>query len=849
MIWSNAFRQLTRRPGRSLLSLLSVVIAVGAIVSANVATEVTRAAYKNLFQALTGKADLEVVAKSGGLFREQAAELVRPVSGVRAVVPTIHRFTNLHVGEKKLKVLVTGVDPAQSDSLSGFKLAEGDIPTATDQLAIERELAGTLGLHIGDEVQLRTYTGLQSQKIVGIVTVEDAARLQQGGMVIAPLPTLQRSFRSAGQVTGLQVFLEPNESAAQVIAAAAPLLPPELEVRVPVARTGLADEALALSNNGLNLAGGLAFTTAVFIVLNMFLMNVGERRRELSILRALGATRRQILGTVCFEALVLGIAGTAIGLLVGLQGGHILTASLMTQLQTDLPLASPKWSLLLGAVLGPLICLLAAWYPARLASRVSAIEGMRPRVTLRPRGVRRGTVLLGAVGFVLATVIGIACMLGYAPIWLAIIDVIFGFVSMSLMLPLFLKPGLRLLGWPLQPLLQVEGEISQRLVERYSGRSALTIGVLFISIGAAVAVSNVVFSIADDVRSWYRRTIAVDFLVRTMMPDMTGEETSPMPESLGQELAAVEGVRMIDPVRHVKTSAAGQTGLLVSRDFSLYRELPLAAAEADAPQILRRLRDGEIVLGSVMADKTGLQVGDSIDISVKEATHTFRVAGIVSEYGFGGAIVYIDRATANRAFDLEGVDAYLISADGRAADKLTAALKALTDREGLLLVKGPNLMTGYLHQAERTAEVMKNGWYVSGDLARIDEDGFIYITDRLSRFSKIAGEMVPHMRLEEAINTIVGEACSVVTGVPDEAKGERLVAIYTRQDMAPEALWERLQQTELPRLWLPKRELLVPIDQIPLLGTGKVDLRRVKALALERAGSPTPAGSTTPSRG
>jgi acyl-[acyl-carrier-protein]-phospholipid O-acyltransferase/long-chain-fatty-acid--[acyl-carrier-protein] ligase len=173
----------------------------------------------------------------------------------------------------------------------------------------------------------------------------------------------------------------------------------------------------------------------------------------------------------------------------------------------------------------------------------------------------------------------------------------------------------------------------------------------------------------------------------------------------------------------------------------------------------------------------------------------------------------------------------------------------LVGREGLLLVKGPNLMTGYLHQPERTAEVMKNGWYVSGDLARIDEDGFIYITDRLSRFSKIAGEMVPHMRLEEAINTILGEACSVVTGVPDEAKGERLVAFYTRQDVAPEALWEKLQQTELPRLWLPKRELLVPIDQIPLLGTGKVDLRRVKTLALERAGLPTPAGSTAPSRG
>ncbi len=157
-------------------------------------------------------------------------------------------------------------------------------------------------------------------------------------------------------------------------------------------------------------------------------------------------------------------------------------------------------------------------------------------------------------------------------------------------------------------------------------------------------------------------------------------------------------------------------------------------------------------------------------------------------------------------------------------------------REGLLLVRGPNMMRGYLHQPERTAEAMRDGWYASGDLARLDEDGFIFLTDRLSRFSKVAGEMVPHMRIEEAINAVLAEACSVVTSVPDAGKGERIVAFYTRQDVAPEDLWERLSSFDLPRLWLPRRDSLVPIDAIPMLGTGKVDLRRVRELALERAG-------------
>jgi acyl-[acyl-carrier-protein]-phospholipid O-acyltransferase/long-chain-fatty-acid--[acyl-carrier-protein] ligase len=159
----------------------------------------------------------------------------------------------------------------------------------------------------------------------------------------------------------------------------------------------------------------------------------------------------------------------------------------------------------------------------------------------------------------------------------------------------------------------------------------------------------------------------------------------------------------------------------------------------------------------------------------------------------------------------------------------------LYGREGLLLVKGPNMMQGYFRQPERTAEVMRGGWYVTGDIAMMDEEGFITITDRLSRFSKIGGEMVPHIKVEDTINAILGDACSAVAAVPDAAKGERLVAFYTLADVTPESLWERLCQTDLPRLWLPRRESLFRIEAIPTLGTGKVDLRRLRELALERS--------------
>jgi acyl-[acyl-carrier-protein]-phospholipid O-acyltransferase/long-chain-fatty-acid--[acyl-carrier-protein] ligase len=155
--------------------------------------------------------------------------------------------------------------------------------------------------------------------------------------------------------------------------------------------------------------------------------------------------------------------------------------------------------------------------------------------------------------------------------------------------------------------------------------------------------------------------------------------------------------------------------------------------------------------------------------------------------------------------------------------------------EGLLLLKGPNQMIGYLGEDQRTRDALRDGWYVTGDIAAIDEDGFIRITDRLSRFSKIAGEMVPHMKVEEEMQSIVGEPYSgIVTSVPDETKGERLVAFYTDPSITPQQLWDRLSATDLPKLWIPKRDDLRHIEAIPTLGSGKTDLRAVRQLALKQ---------------
>jgi acyl-[acyl-carrier-protein]-phospholipid O-acyltransferase/long-chain-fatty-acid--[acyl-carrier-protein] ligase len=159
---------------------------------------------------------------------------------------------------------------------------------------------------------------------------------------------------------------------------------------------------------------------------------------------------------------------------------------------------------------------------------------------------------------------------------------------------------------------------------------------------------------------------------------------------------------------------------------------------------------------------------------------------------------------------------------------------------GMLLVKGPNVMRGYLGKPEKTAEVLRDGWYTTGDVAMMEEDGFLIITDRLSRFSKIGGEMVPHIRIEEKLHELAEttEQVFAVTAVPDEKKGERIVVVHTLPAAKLEAVLEKLAQCDLPALWRPKANRFVHVDAIPVLGTGKMDLRGIKALAVSLAGQP-----------
>ena len=172
-------------------------------------------------------------------------------------------------------------------------------------------------------------------------------------------------------------------------------------------------------------------------------------------------------------------------------------------------------------------------------------------------------------------------------------------------------------------------------------------------------------------------------------------------------------------------------------------------------------------------------------------------------------------------------------------DPETGAPLSLHDT-GMLWVRGANVFEGYLDEPALTADVLHDGWFRTGDLGRFDEDGFLFIEGRLSRFSKIGGEMVPHETVENKVHEALGlpatgERLLMIVGVPDEAKGEALVLLST-VDIVQSQLRAKMSELGVPNLWVPRT--IRRIESLPVLGSGKLDLKGCKDLALAKEGVP-----------
>ena len=687
-----SWRSMWRRPGRTILTVASIVIGVAAVVSVTITTTTTRNAYKLMASLVSGKADLVVEGEAETPFSSALLEQVAAVPGVQAAVPVFSQLSVMSPmddgsddgKDKRIKLQLLGIDIQRDSAVRDYIIKEGRSLEGSKELLLDETYARRLHLRVGDEVKLATRLGQKTIRVVGFLQLRGASALQHAGLVLLPLETAQTWFKNKGRLSSIQIVVEKDLDPAVVCERIAELLPEGVRARPPVARTQGMQEMLFSSEKGLQMTTACTLLLAAFIILNTFMMNVSERRRQLSILRAIGATRSQITGSVLREALLLGLVGTAIGIACGVGAAFVLNRSLSNVLEVPLPaMELTVLPFVLAVAFGLGMSLLGSFFPARSAGQVSPLEGMDRVSKTDLTGVPQIYIEFGAILTLATATLIVLSIRGFLPMDVAIGAGAFLLIGVVLLLPLILDPLCRFFAYCVSPLSRVESGLALRQVLRHHARSTLTVGVLFVAGAGGVGMSYSILDNVRDVQVWYRRAVVGDFFVRAMLPDNGTGKAAPLPDDLCEALRKVPKLTALEGNSWVQGSVGDLTPLVVAR------ELPgdplFDLVQGDPRTVRQQMLDGAVVIGSVMAQRLSLGAGDNLELDTQQGKLKFPICAVTNDYLFGGLTVYMSRDVGVRTLGVEGYAVFVIRANAEDLPTVRAELQRLCDQYGVLL--------------------------------------------------------------------------------------------------------------------------------------------------------------------
>jgi len=687
-----------QRPGRTILTMLSIVIGVTSAVAVGLGTATTRNAYKQMFALVTGRATLEVESSGGGAFDGAVLENVIAIDGITAATPLIQRPTSMSLegGERRVRLQVLGIDPKRDSSVRDYTIVAGRQVNDGDELALDEGFAKYLGLSVGDSVKLLTKRLSKSFIIVGLLRSQAGAALAQTSMAFMPIERAKYHFNARGQsnlIDKIQIVTTANADPDAIQVQVSAVLPAGVEAHRPAGSTQLMRETLLSSEQGLTLTTRFSLLMAAFIILNTFLMNVSERRRHLSIMRAVGATKRQLKNSLLAEAMMLGVVGTLLGIAFGVLLAYIATALIGKVFEVQLPklseVATP-WPFVLGAAFGMSLAYVGARVPARLAMQISPLEGMNRSVEERSRsytllllGGGLALVVLGSLG-VLGSIYQVLPTEAGSDVGLVML------IGLVMINGALLTPQARAVAALLKPIFPVESRLALKQVLRHQVRSALTVGVLFIAGSTGVGMANSILDCVRDVRDWYKQAIVGDYFVRAMMPDMATGTAADLPQELGAELEKVAHIRSLDDIVFVegkvpRSDADPLTAIVIARKF-VEPNPAFDLVSGDRETIGDQLRAGEVVIGTVLAQKLGLKLRDSLPLETREGVQNVRIAGVANEYMVGGLAIHMHRSLAARWLGVEGVDGYIIKAEQGYRESLKPELEQICRKYDVFLL-------------------------------------------------------------------------------------------------------------------------------------------------------------------
>ncbi|MDO8964471.1 MAG: ABC transporter permease [Coriobacteriia bacterium] len=680
--FSLAWRYLIGRGMRTLLTTLAVSLGVTVIFGLNGLLPTMLDAFRSSTLGAAGQVDITITSDTGESFSSDVAREAARVNGVAAALPVLRRAVNLPLEPgadpaTSVSVLqVVGIDVRTAPKVRVFPVSEGRALSAGDgdSVVLASDLAGRLGARVGSELSLPSSVGTQRLRVVGLLS---APTLPGGEEVFVPLPSAQRLFGLPQRINAVELKVAPGADRAAVEVAVGRAVGP----RYKLGGAGTFEQLLASIQVGeaaFNMFGVFALAAGAFIILNTFRTVVSERRRDVGMLRALGAKRSTVVGMFLLEAAFQGVLGTLTGLIFGYLMAEGLIASIRpfySQFIRGLTLGGPQFTLTtwVSAIgLGMAVTLLAALFPALSAGRVTPLEAMRPQVGAVYELASRRRAWVGAALALLALAM-LATRDGNAAAGGAVLFL----VAITLAAPALVHPLAGAFGNLLDIGFEREGELARSNLRRNPSRSGITASVVMMGLAMIIAMLGVFSSIFTGFIDYLDKSLGADFLLMPQSIILSQGNVGAGPR-LAEEIRHAPGIGAVATLRLSQGTVDGSAVQAIGIDPVAYPKVASFEWSRGSDQsAIASLDSGrQLIANGVYAAQKGIAPGDRLLLETPSGPKSYRVAAIGSDYlNAKLATVYVSQGMLKRDFGV--TTDLLIMADRKPGTDLAAARGAL----------------------------------------------------------------------------------------------------------------------------------------------------------------------------
>jgi putative ABC transport system permease protein len=654
-----AWRYLKGRGLRTLLTTLAVVLGVMLMFGMNGILPSMITAFRAATLSSAGQVDLSVTSDTSGTFGIDVFRKVARVPGVVGATPSLRRLAALppkpgvvDLTTQVSAVTVIGVDPGTVTAVRSFPLATGRFLSGSDGdvVVMAEDLAVRLGLHAGDAFVLPSSVGSQRFTVIGLLSVPSVPGQDE---VFVPLASAQRLFALPNSINSIDIAYSKGADRATVEAA----IRRALGSGYSFGGLGSTDQLLASLQIGefaFNMFGLFALLAGGFIILNTFRTVVSERRHDIGMLRAVGATRGTVVGMFLVEALFQGILGTATGIVLG-YGFAVLTINALGSViarYLRFSLGPPEFTLttwVTAISLGMIVTLFSALIPAVSAGRITPLEALRPALGAAYESASRRR---GAVG---AVICGIAvALLATRQSGAAAGGAALFVIGLSLAAPVLVQPLSNALGRVFDLIMPREGRIARSNLQRNPGRSATTVSAVMIALAVVVAMLGIFQSIFAGFMTYIDKAMGADFMFIPNNIILAQGNVAAGPR-LVSEVSHTPGIAAVGTLRIAMAKVNGASVQVVGIDPQTYPKVAdfvwQTGSESSAVTALGSGR--QLIANAIYASQNGLSLGDLVMIETPKGTVGYRVAGIGSDYlNAKLATVYVSQAELKKEFDV-----------------------------------------------------------------------------------------------------------------------------------------------------------------------------------------------------